>query len=141
MDIIFRMDNKAYVFFWLDVYDPDEISEITRQMGLEPTQILSTGKSKAGGGTIPFSIWEVVSPLPETELVDQHIEALLGLLKERAEVVKALAEHHECGIHCQLTCYSTEDQPWQMPVWKPTVQDLAQLGLSITFELFYLGGQ
>ncbi len=133
------MNTRSHVFFWLEVYNPDEISEITRQMGLEPTQIVQGSMTQAEGGVMHFSIWEAASPLPETESVDQHIDALLGLLMERDSVVQELATHHECGIHCQLNCQSTEDQPWQIQVRKRALQNLAQLGLSITFDVFYVG--
>ena len=131
------MKNKSYVFFSLRCRKA-EVAEVTRQMGMEPTEVKVVGirDSSNPEERVELHLWNLVSALPESANVNRHVEHLIEVLTPGAETIRSMTESREGGIHCQIT-YHRPPCPAEISVWAPMVQALAKMGLSLTYDVFF----
>ena len=131
------MKNEVDAFLSLDCLE-QEVAEITRQMDMEPSRVVVTSMAddSVPGGTVKLHLWQLVSSLPESANVNRHVEHLMEVLSPHAETVRTFANRRGGSIHCSIT-YRRPPCPAEICVWQPTVQSLATMGLSLTFDVFF----
>lgn len=134
-----RMPNTAHAFFSLTCRREQEVAEVSLALGMEPSRVVVTSMSDPASpsGTAELHLWHLLSPLPEIAGPNAHVERLAEILSPRAEAVCALTDRLDGSVHCHVE-YRRPPFPAELCVWKPTVRALAKMGLSVTFDVFFL---
>lgn len=126
------------VYLWVMDYGEDA-SVVTKLLGLEPTRICIPGQPGSPTSRVPSRHhgWEFNSPLPLTAHIDEHLEALLQVLEPHAEAIRAASEKFKVGINSYVYYYVD----WQpgIHLTERSVRLLADMNLSVDFDLYYLG--
>ena len=125
--------RDTYAYFWVSKFEcPD--SDITTQMNIAPSRSLNKGAPGISRPQMPFSGWELHSPLPRGDrFIHEHIEALLPLLEPRAQVIRRFLERFEVGISC--VGYFTSINPG-FHLSKEIISRISKLQLSADFDLY-----
>jgi len=116
-------------------------SAVTAFLGLTPTFAAAAGEPLPGRPTMrrKYGRWEYGSPLPVTEPVAAHLNALLPMLEERAELIRMLHSKYaallQCVIYVREGCNPGFDLPGEL------LGRVAALGLSLDFDIYCLGGE
>ena len=135
------MQDKAHVYLAIRGFSQDDVLYISRSLALEPSRVVEAGESSVAhpNETLYLYIWEFISPLPETSRVDEHISSLIGVFIARADALRSVLERFEAQIHCALTMYPHDfySNP-EIHLLQSTIKQLADLNLSVTFDLFFL---
>ena len=132
------MANKSHIRFC--VYDfGDDPSVVTEAIGLEPTKSFSKGDPfpNQPSSFRQRSAWELQSPLPLLAEAEVQLEALLTILESNIESVRQAKEKFDAGICCAIYYYEGCDQGFHLS--EAIVERIAALGLSIDFDLYFLG--
>lgn len=126
---------SAYAYF--RVAAPDlPLAEITAALSIEPTESWSRGEPGKYNPSRPDSGWCLHSPLPRSESnLGAHIEALLPLLRERQESIKALSERFKTFLVC-VGKYDGSASPG-LCLSRESVALLALLGVAIDADLYF----
>jgi hypothetical protein len=134
--------EQVYAYLWIADFDCD-FSEITRLMGLEPTEAWNKGdvvvwkregvvKERAW----KFSSWALYSPLPRNNLLlDHHITALLGIIEPRKEVLTYMrSQGWTIGVNCvgEFTANPGAHLSAEL------ISRCASLSLSVDFDFYCL---
>lgn len=75
--------------------------EISRRLGVQPTNVHR--KSEQRGSRSPAyrdDAWHFQPPLPETEPLERHIEALWQIVRPHVEYLKALKQRFKVDVFC-----------------------------------------
>jgi hypothetical protein len=130
-------ESRAYL--WVRDYGEDA-SVVTNLIGMEPTYVQVTGQPMPQFPKMLARVhcWKLHSPLPSDAHLDDHIEALLGLLEPHAAAVRAASERFEAGVNVYV--YYHRDFNPGINLSQRAVQLLASMNLSIDFDLYFLMG-
>ena len=126
---------NAYAYF--RVFGEDlPLEEITRQIGIEPTESWRKGDPWKYFKAVPTSSWCLHSPLPRT-LTDlqAHVEAVLELLVPRRGAVRALSERFATSVVCVGTYDSTTSPGLYLS--RDVVALMASMGLALDADLYF----
>jgi hypothetical protein len=99
---------------------PTAIDEI---VGLEPTSVVE----RPDGG----SVWVLDSGLPPSRPVEDHVEALLRLVRPRGDELRKVRGTCEIFIG-----FAAEDGQGGMSFLAPVLDELAQLGIDLVLDLY-----
>jgi len=115
--------------------DPQIVTEL---MGIAPTESWIAGDPipNAPNATRKYSAWVLNSGLALDVHVDDQLVALLSLLIQRVDRVKTTVERFPCWIRCAI--YYVDFTPG-INLSETVIRDTAALGLSIDFDLYFLG--
>ena len=130
--------EEAGVYFGVFGFG-DDPSDVTKIMGVEPSRSWIKGEptSYKLWGVQSHSRWELRTPAdPSLSLEDQLI-ALLLLLQDYKAQIHEVSEKYEAGICCYAYYYS-EFNPG-LHLSESIIRRLADLRLSIDFDLYFLG--
>jgi hypothetical protein len=119
----------------------DDPSVVTELINIAPTESWPAGERihNHPSATWRKAKWELKSPLPLEMPVEDHLTALLPLLEGKAEDVSKVIERHEAEIRCAVY-YHEEHCNQGFHLGENVVARMAKLGLSIDFDLYFLGG-
>ena len=125
----------AYAYFRIRA-DELPLDEISTQLGLQPTESWNRGEV---GKYVPIckdSGWCLHSPLPPstTDLL-AHIEAVLDVLRPRAEVIRALSQRYATYLVCTGK-YDDTVSPGLF-LSRENIALIAALGLAIDADLYF----
>jgi hypothetical protein len=131
------MVNKIHVYFAVFDFGSDP-TIVTKLVGIEPTQ------SWVKGGPMPnhpqikatHSRWAIHSPLAYSAGVEKHLEALLPILESHATGIHRATAQYRAAICCAI--YFEDFNP-SIVISESIVSRIAKLGLSIEFDLYFLG--
>ena len=128
------MSRGAHVLLTISTPDVAAAATVGAELRLSPSQVRPT-TMHAGTHVVETHDWQLASPLPESEPVEAHLDALLAQLRPRAGAMRAIAARHAAGIHCQLDFKPLADSPFDLPGYPPgfalsrdCLQALADLG-------------
>jgi hypothetical protein len=125
----------AYAYFRI-VADDLPLDDITRRMGVAPTESWHRGSPGRFTRSRPHSGWCLRSRIPESNVVlSAHIRDVLDLLMPRADVVRALSASYRTWLVCVGTY--TQSSPG-LGLYANEVEALARLGVGLDCDL-YLG--
>lgn len=130
------MSFDTYAYFWVAGFDgsPDAI---TRDLGLQPTEVWAKGDSWYPGRPRPDSVWHLHSTLPRTEMfMEEHLEALLTLIEPKAEAIGSLRSRYAVGISC-VGYYRNEHPGFHLSA--ALIARLHVLSLDVDFDLYCCG--
>jgi hypothetical protein len=130
--------RETYAYFWVAA---DELphNEISRLLGLEPTEFWAKGDPGNYVHQQKQARWVFHSPLPRTEtFLDAHIEALVSALESSVESVVELGRRFEVGI--QGVGYYTEANPG-IHLSAELMSKLAKFSVAVDFDLYCLGAE
>lgn len=125
--------RDTYAYFWVQGFDcaPQEIS---RRLGLSPTEVQLKGEVITGNRARQVSSWNFYSPLPRgDEVLDAHVVALLNALEPCTDAIRAASQQYETGINCVGYYYSANPG---FHFSRDTIQRLGALGLPVDFDLY-----
>jgi hypothetical protein len=132
------MANESHVRFCVYEFgdDPSVVTELT---GLEPSKSYSTGEPVPNHPTAlrRHGAWELYSPLPLSADVEDHLEALLKLLEANAESVRRAQVKFDAGISCAIYYHGGCNEGFHLS--EALVERTAKLGLSLDFDMYFLG--
>lgn len=133
------MENKSHIGFCVYEFGNDP-SVVTELISFAPTKSCLAGDPMPNHPTATWlkSKWEFESPLPLKAPVEDHIEALLSLLEENAEGVSKVMERYAAEIRCAIYYYE-EGCNHGFNLSESVIARVANLGLSIDFDLYFLG--
>lgn len=130
--------DKFYVSFVVSEF-PGSPSDVSEVIGREPDHQWGLGDPVPGHPRArrPSANWELTSPLPQTAGIEDQLRALLPLLEERTDAVRAAARCWWAGINCAAYFYGPKPG---MDVLDPGIlARIAALGVPLDFDLYYLG--
>ena len=126
--------NEQYAYFSV-VGDFDPV-EISRMIGLQPTKCWKKGDTNtATHRERTASRWSLQSRMPHTESLEAHINDVLAQLSTHPGGVKEASQRF-CGI-MQLVGHFYRYYPG-LSLDSNTIQGLAQFGLSLDCDFYYL---
>lgn len=112
------------------------LSEITQSLGVEPTESWKKGDSSKYNPSRPDSGWCLHSPLPKTNPdLQQHIEAVLDLLRPRHTAVQALSQKYRTYLVCTGK-YDEHTSPGLF-LSREALTLITSLGLSFDADLYF----
>ena len=128
------MSRGAHVFLTVATPDAAAASSVAAELQLPDGKVRASTLG-IGRDVVESHDWQLSSPLPESEPVEAHLDALLAQLQPRAATMRAIAARHAAGIHCQLDFKPLADYPFDLPGYPPgfalsrdCLQALADLG-------------
>ena len=130
------------LFISIRGHNDDDVAMITEKLGLQPSRIKRGGMAHPtlDSVTIPLHVWQYTSPLDKHAHVDEHIAALLEVLRERENAFRELREMFDAGLHGMIRLEPKDSlNMYGLCLWKPTIATLSALRLSITFDIVYPG--
>jgi hypothetical protein len=97
-------DEVNYFHFsaTLRIYGDDvPFEEIGERLGVEPTYLHRRGE-RVGPGSPAWrdDAWHFEPALPETELLERHVEALWEVVQPHVEYLKALKKRYKVDVFC-----------------------------------------
>lgn len=124
---------ETYAYFWISDFDCAP-TEITKEIGLEPTCVVLKGEPLSNGRSRNRSFWEFHSSLPRTEeFQDAHLSNLMVELLPRVQSIKAIGLRYASGINC-VGYYKNVNFGFHMNA--ELMQQCAQLGVDVDFDLY-----
>jgi len=81
----------------------DEVpfEQISQRLGVQPTHAHRTGEQRAPRSPCyPDDSWQFEPPVPETEPLARHIEALWQVLQPDVDFLKALKQRFKVDVFC-----------------------------------------
>lgn len=113
-------------------------SIVTKIMGIAPSRSWVKGASIPGKskGVRTHSRWELKSP-DTTSDFNEQIKALLILLEGYRTQILNIKQKFKAGICC-YGYYDEEYNP-ELHLSENTIQQLANFGLSVDFDIYFLG--
>jgi len=126
--------HEIYACFTItDSFDP---AEITRRIGIEPTESWRKGAIHPKSRLVrESSRWSLFSRLARTAELEDHVRDIIAQMDQKAEAFRSLSE--EFGGHIQVAGYFITQEP-RFHFDKRTVEALAKYSLSVGFD-FYCG--
>lgn len=131
------MDEEARVYFGVFNFDADPQS-VTDAIGLQPHQSWRTGESGPHRSRRTHDRWEFRAPTCAAAPFEVQLDELLSILEARRDRVRQVVESFEAGICCTAKYRDTVNPGFHLS--QDVVRRLADLGMSIDFDLFVLGG-
>lgn len=130
-----RSMPRAYVYFHISgEYLP--LEQITREMGMEPTEQWSKGDRGKYVNERQTSGWSLRGPLDESNTVlRDHIEAFLPILETRIEAVKRFSENFD--TYLVSVGYYNETASPGLSLSRSIVARIAALGLAFDADLYF----
>ena len=126
---------KAYAYFRVAAENLP-LAEITKALGVNPTESWSKGDSGLYNPYRPDSGWCLHSPLPQTNTnLREHIEALIPLLEQKASAVRALSEKYKTFLVC--VGYYDETASPGLSLSRAVIVSMASLGLELDADLYF----
>lgn len=125
--------KDVYAYFWAEGYVVSH-ADISARLGLTPTSTRSIGEKGRYGPPAPANRWELMSPLARGEgLLQDYLEALLGLLETKAAAARALTSDCSAGINCVGYYYGANPG---LHLSTTLLARLAALNLPVDFDLY-----
>jgi len=111
-----------------------DVEEITARMGISPSAVYLKGEVM-DGATAPASVstWDLYCPDKVTGSMQEQIEALLGMLWSKKDVVAEFASTHTAELNVASSCAGG---PAVISLSRETLQRLAELNLKV--NCFYM---
>jgi hypothetical protein len=130
--------DEAGVYFGVFEFG-DDLSVVTKIMGIEPTRSWVKGEpiSDKLRGVQSHSRWELRSPADPSLPIEEQIITLLPLLEECKDQIREVSEKFEARICCYAYYYQQFNP--ELHLSEGTIRRLADLRLSIDFDLYFLG--
>lgn len=130
--------DEAGVYFGVFGFG-DDPSIVTKIMGVEPSRSWIKGEpiSDKLRGVQSHSRWELRTPADPSLSLEDQLVALLPLLKDYKAQIHEVSEKFEAGICCHAYYY--EEFNAGLHLSEDTIRRLADLRLSIDFDLYFLG--
>ena len=125
--------DEAHAYFRVTEFgdDPDVV---TRLVGVAPT----TAWVKAKGHGAHHGLWELASSLDGAAAPASHVAELVETLAKHANGVRKAADRYQAGIWCAVYY---EDATPSIPLGPELLRTLAELGLGLTLDLYFVGGE
>lgn len=132
--------DKTGVYFGVFEFG-DDPSVVTKIMGVEPSRSWVKGEPIPDelNGVRSHERWELRSPTDPSLPMEEQLVDLLTLLEDYQSQVREVSEEYEAGICC-YAYYQEEFNP-QLHLSDETIRRLADLALSIDFDLYFLDEQ
>lgn len=129
--------DETHVNFNVFDFD-DDTSAVTQLLSIEPTKAWVAGDQFPNHPTakLTHSRWVLGSGSGTEVAVEEQLEALLNLLEARREQVREAARRYSVEIQCAVYY---EDFTPGINLSEQTIRRVADLGLSIDFDLYFLG--
>ena len=125
----------AYAYFRV-IADDLPLDDITRRMGIAPTESWHRGAPGRFIRPLPHSGWCLRSRIPESNVtLSAHLQDVLALLMPRADIVRALSDTYGTWLVC-VGAY-TEASPG-LGLDAAEVDAMSRLGVGLDCDL-YLG--
>ncbi|MHA7837914.1 MAG: DUF4279 domain-containing protein [bacterium] len=110
---------------------------VTKAAGIAPTRQWVKGDSYGDkGGIRTHSRWELASPAAPDASFETQLDALVDLLEKHAESIRAVAASFDSGVN--VAAYFRESFNPGFHASAPMLKRLADLGLSLDFDLYFL---
>ncbi len=135
------MKNESHVGFCVYEFGNDP-SVVTNLISFTPTKSWLAGDPIFNHPTATWrnAKWELGSPLPLESDIEDHIEALLSVLEENVEGVSKAIEYFSAEIRCAIYYHENGcNQGFNLS--ESVIMRIAKLGLSIDFDLYFLGNE
>ena len=127
--------DKQRTYFGVFNFGADP-SVVTDALGLEPTQSWEKGQPGPAGSRRTHDRWEL--RVAESGDFETQIASLLELLEARADAIRAAVMRWDTGIVC-VGNYTSDHNPG-VHLHADLIRRIADLDLSIDFDLYFLGG-
>ncbi len=116
-------------------------SVVTEFLGLTPTFAAAAGEPLPHRPSMrrKHGRWEFGSPLAVTESVAAHLDALLPMLEQRAELIRALLSKYPALLQCVIYVREGCNLGFDLPV--ELLARVAALGLALDFDIYCLGSE
>ena len=125
--------RDTYAYFWITGFECP-FAEITAQMGIDPTKAWNKGDPGTYREVMRWSGWDLRSPMPRGDkFIHEHVEALLPVLEQRAEVVRSFARAYDAGINC-VGYFHNFNPGFHFSL--ETMSRIVALGLPVDFDLY-----
>lgn len=128
--------DETRVYFGVFNFEgiPDVVSKAA---GIESNRQWIKGEAYGDkGGVRTHSRWELASPAAPDASFETQLNALLDLLEKHAESIRAVAVSFEAGVN--VAAYFRESFNPGFHASASTLKRLADLGLSLDFDLYFL---
>jgi hypothetical protein len=125
------MRRRAYL--WIEGFScsPSQVSEI---LDLEPTSVWLAGETVLQGNRVaPRNAWQRDSSLGPEARLDEHIGHLATLFRERLPRLRAQVEA-DVGLNCVDEFLEYQGNGFHLSAH--LIRELAQLGISVDFDLY-----
>lgn len=123
----------AYLRIWGEDLPLEDISKL---LAIEPTESWRKGDAGNYAKARKDSVWCLHSPLPRTNTcLFEHFEALLALLRPRAEGIRALCARFSISFVCTGSYDGTSSPGFYLS--KENISFLASVGLSLDADLYF----
>jgi hypothetical protein len=127
------LTNREYAYF--SVAGPGSHTEISRRLGMQPSEAWSEGDPRRSGGEYPCARWRLDSGLPDTEPLSRHIDALLVRLDCIPGAVRSLAPDYTLTIQC-VGYYPASGHGAHIDA--SSIKMAAHLGLEFDLDFYYV---
>jgi hypothetical protein len=128
--------SDVYAYFWVEGFDCG-CEDITTQMKIAPSRVQQVGDVLPSGRAAQANRWELLSPLARGEnLLQQYLEALVGVLEPRAHVIQTLASRYSAGINCVGYYYGSNPG---LHFSASLIERIAALKVAVDFDLYNYG--
>lgn len=141
--MLYKSDiNKISVRLWITGFDYSP-NEITKKLGVEPTEIQIKGEYKTFGKgkrtikrLIKENAWILKSPLSHRVNPDKHLEFILSKIRSNKDEFIAMFNENEAEISFGI--YWGYCNPG-ITLDTKILQELAALNIEVGFDMYYLG--
>ncbi len=125
--------SDVYAYFWVEGYAGSH-DEISVRLKLNPTATRNIGDVGRYGSPAKCNGCEFWSPLPRGGgLLQEYLEALVGLLEPVAPCVREIAFEYSAGINCVGYYYGVNPG---LHLSSDLLMRVAALHVSVDFDLY-----
>lgn len=113
--------------------------QLSSQLGLEPTSVWASGDAtneKAPWIVYDTNGWEVSSNMPKSCSMEEHVDAILKIIRDRSEAIYALAG--ECQVQLSCCVRSFEGDRPGINLRSDQMKELAHINASVDVDLLIL---
>jgi pyruvate kinase len=84
------------------------------------------------------SLWEIQSNVPEHRPIDEHIEFMFKIVKEREDGLKYLTSKYECEFTINSKCDKIEDFNYGIYMSNENMRLISDIGLNLDIDVYFL---
>ena len=109
--------------------------DITRDLDIEPTHTHSRGERGILDKSLPYDLWMLDSPLPDSCDLELHIEWLAERLLPHKQSISILRKNLKIDIYCYKTCYTEQSS---LTLSAHVLRIFTELSLELCVSLIFL---